>query len=406
LHHSLRNRTSLILAFASLSTLAHGATTLVSSDFESDPTPAWWTTGATSSWSTAQAFSGTHSLAATDGQWVSPGVQIPPFEYYRVTARVKSDGNAGTWGFDLNPNVPYAGNGWVAVDHPFRAPDPQRAAALFFKSSPTGPVYIDDVTITQATRPEVKQSLENYYATLPAYDFRTTVRTSAQSHLPSSVSKLAAGQNLKVVMLGDSIVNDTSNGYFEALLDGQYPGQMNVVTSIRNSTGAWYYKDPAQLQSYVLQHNPDLVVIGGISHSVQGGPNNTADIASVIDQIRAYNPATEILLLTETAGNNNPFLNPSLADPVNPAGTDWRGHLYRLSQEKQTGFLDMTESWADYILASGQSYDHFLRDPVHNNARGSAVAAQTLATYFAVPEPASLSLLALPLVAATRRRRK
>lgn len=400
---------TVVLAF--VAGTATAATPIYSTNFESaNPLNGWSLQGAgstpVSSLTSDVSASGNYALKVVDGTWLSPYFAADSAYYYQVTANVFSaSGNTGMWGSNVQTHVPYPTTGtWTPVSYAFRGSS--FIQAMFGSSSPDA-TYVDDVTISQVTRSEAKQTLAEYYATLPAYDFKQSVRTHAEDQLPATIAKLRAGQAVNCVMLGDSIVGDTSNSFWETQLDGQYSGQINVTTSIRSSTGCWYYQDPGQLHDYVLQYNPDLVIIGGISHDPAGGPaNDTADIASVIDQIRAYNPATEILLLTETSSGNNPFANPLLADPLDPNGTDWRANLYRLAQDKHTGFLDMTEGWADYILASGESYDWFLRDPIHDNARGESVIGRTLATYFApVPEPTSVALL-LPTTFAFLRRRR
>ena len=37
------------------------------------------------------------------------------------------------------------------------------------------------------------------------------------------------------------------------------------ITSVRGSTGCWYYKTPERIQTFVLDFEPHLVIIGGIS---------------------------------------------------------------------------------------------------------------------------------------------
>ena len=108
----------------------------------------------------------------------------------------------------------------------------------------------------------------------------------------------AATAYLRMVLLGDSIMGNTSGSSFELLLMRDYPKCKIVkIASLRSSTGCKYYQAENRVQDYVLKHNPDLLVIGGISN---GG--DAEAVRSVIKQVRAQKPDTEVLLLTPVFG--------------------------------------------------------------------------------------------------------
>ena len=101
-------------------------------------------------------------------------------------------------------------------------------------------------------------------------------------HLPRTIKRLRQGGKLRVVMLGDSICNDTSNSLYETLLARHYPGaRIEIVTSVRGGAGCWFYKDENRIQECVLDYKPDLLMIAGISHRFDPEP-----IRSVIRQVR------------------------------------------------------------------------------------------------------------------------
>lgn len=196
-------------------------------------------------------------------------------------------------------------------------------------------------------------------------------------HLAGTMKRLREGPSLKIVMLGDSIIGDTSSSRYELLLQRLYPKcKVDKVTSVRGSTGCWWYKDDNRVQDYVLRHEPDLLMIGGIS---QRGDIDA--IRSVIQQVRAKSKC-DILLMTPAFG--------ALVDPhiktwayaIDPAGTDYRAQLQKLAQEEKCEFIDMTGPWWKYIQESGKDYGYFQRDRVHANDRGFQILGRVLEKYF------------------------
>jgi hypothetical protein len=159
-------------------------------------------------------------------------------------------------------------------------------------------------------------------------------------NLPRTMKRLRKGKRLRIVMLGDSICNDTSNSLYETQLARLYPeARIKVVTSVRGGTGCWYYKDENRVQQYVLDYRPHLLVIAGISHHF-----DPESIRSVIRQVR-QNSDCEILV---TSG------------AVTPEGTIRRAHqkskpistamwemerftprMRRMCREEKAEFFDM-----------------------------------------------------------------
>ena len=198
-------------------------------------------------------------------------------------------------------------------------------------------------------------------------------------YLEHTIEVLKRGGTLRVVMLGDSIVNDTSRSSWEKLVERLYPGsRIEKITSVRGSTGCWYYKEPAELQEYVLKYKPDLLMIGGISHR-----DDIESIRAVIRQVRAeLEPDPDILLITPCFGHKDPRVDPTWTFEVPPEGNDFRSRLKKLAEEEQTGFLDMTGPWGQYIRTCGEDIHWFKRDIVHANARGEAVLGRILEKFF------------------------
>jgi hypothetical protein len=196
--------------------------------------------------------------------------------------------------------------------------------------------------------------------------------------LPKSMKRLREGGTLRIVMLGDSIINDTARSCWHELVKQHYP-KCNIVrvVSVRGGTGCWFYKEPGKIDRYVLQQRPDLVIIGGISQR-----HDVDSMRDCLRQIRAKSTC-EFFLMT------GPF---GVADPL--SGADWRkkiadgkdekyaAALKALADEFTAEHLDLQMVWGDYIRGAGKPLDFFKRDPIHANAEGEAVLARILEQYF------------------------
>jgi len=163
-------------------------------------------------------------------------------------------------------------------------------------------------------------------------------------NLDGTRKRLGEGDSLKIVMLGDSIIGDTSGSRFELLLGRMYPrSKITKITSTRGSTGCWWYKLDNHVEEYVLRHKPDLLMIGGISQR-----QDVESIREVIHQVRAAQ-SPEILLMTPAFGvPTSPHIRQWTFD-IKPGATDYRARLRRLAEEEKCGFLDMTGPWWRYI---------------------------------------------------------
>jgi hypothetical protein len=198
-------------------------------------------------------------------------------------------------------------------------------------------------------------------------------------HLPLTASVLGKREGrLRIEMLGDSIVNDTSRSRWDDLVRKAYPKcKIDRVTCVRGGTGCWWYKEPARLNHYVLDLQPDLLIIGGISHK--------DDIDSIRDVIRAVRAARrcDILLMSGAFGTVDPRDDKQWRFEIDPQGTDYRSRLKRLADEEKTGFLDMSAYWGRYIRDSGKELDWFKRDAIHANTRGEQILGRILAAHLA-----------------------
>lgn len=195
--------------------------------------------------------------------------------------------------------------------------------------------------------------------------------------LPGTKKRLQEGPELRIVMLGDSIINDTSRSGWENRIERLYP-KCNLVkiTSVRGSTGCWYYKTPPRIQTFVLDFEPDLVIIGGISQR-----HDVDSIRECLKEIRQKRPETEFLLLSGPFGQVDPCDDAVWAEGGRPDDEKYRDGLKSLADEFGCEFYDIQKDWGEYVRRSGKKVDDFKRDVVHANAHGEQVLSRLLEGY-------------------------
>jgi len=236
----------------------------------------------------------------------------------------------------------------------------------------------DDGIIIRNNERTLEQVL-TAYAQIPPVQYRPPAERWEK--LPVTRKLLTEGGTLRVVMLGDSIVNDTSRSCWNLIVERRQPRcRIEKTTCVRGSTGCWWYKEPGRVQKYVLDHKPDLVIIGGISHR-----DDIESIRSVIRQIQeAARP--DILLMTGAFGATDPGKNDQWQRISDPSRySDYRKGLEQLAGEVGAAFLDMEAAWAGYIRASGKELASFKRDAIHANAQGEQILGHILANYLSYP---------------------
>jgi len=198
------------------------------------------------------------------------------------------------------------------------------------------------------------------------------------ANIPKTMSKLRDGGELRMVLLGDSIMGNTSGSSFELLLMRDYPKCKIVkIASLRSSTGCTYYREENRVQDYVLKHNPDLLVIGGISNR-----GDAEAVRSVIQQVRAKKPDTEVLLLTPVFGAMRDEHIKTFTREIDTTTSNFRHNMQKVAAEEKCAFFDMTGPWWAYIQDSGKTYGWFMGDAVHANARGCQIIGRLLKMWF------------------------
>lgn len=324
-------------------------------------------------------------IGVNQGHWVGPALPVTPHRFYKVQFRVKAPAG-GWWAASC-----YAGNEMMAADQ-YSAYDPSpdwqdyrcytrgREGAthlrLTFRTDGR-PAWFDDVLVEPASPREVRTWMAAQCATAPPLAWRPP--RGHLDRLPRTVARLRAGEPLRIVMLGDSIINDTANSQWDLLLAGAWPrAQITLVQSVRGGGGCEFYQQPGNVQKYVLDYHPDLVIIGGISNGYSAAP-----VEDVIRQIRAGSP-TEIMLMTGAVAPPATIAQAQLRSPelVVRLIARYGQELSQAAERNQLAFLDLRQVWDEYVKSSGQPETWFMRDRIHANDRGRAALARMLVTWF------------------------
>ena len=249
-------------------------------------------------------------------------------------------------------------------------------------------VSVSDISIQKVSASEAASWCDKVYSELPALRFHAP--PDSFRRLPKTAAALKNGTPWKIVMLGDSIMNDSYNSVFQALIQRDFPAsRAEFIISVRGGTGCWHYETPENFREYVTKYKPDLLMIGGISNlnNDKSDPHRAMlRIGNVINQAKAL--GCEVILLSPAnsadwrkdaksgqAWNETSFEHNQV--PILMHG------LFRETAEKYgIAFWNMTVPCADYLADSGKPLGWFNRDVVHNNDRGKQIIGRVLREYF------------------------
>lgn len=260
------------------------------------------------------------------------------------------------------------------------------AATLSIAFQGRSPIAVSGLNVDVITAAEAAAWADRLYAGLPPLMW--TPPLGRWARLPRTLARLKAGGELRIVQLGDSIINDTNNGNWDALVGRTWPkARLRMVTAVRGSTGCWYYQRPEHFASYVAAHRPDLLLIGGISNHFN------IDTATALEHLR-----TVTLRARDTIGCEIALMS-------GPVGDDWRPHdpgaadawlptqgappvpefylgMEKMAAELGLAFIDCHRAWHDYLGSSQKPWQWFHRDRVHANDRGKQIIARILHQWF------------------------
>jgi hypothetical protein len=383
----------------------------IRSDFSVDPRQEGW---GLSDWSLSALAAGGWSadgyLSLPPGFtpfWVSPQFAVSPLDFYRIT--VRSRGTVGVCGVGYNqaatwgryPSTNWQGllvaDDWTVIPSPTDWQTNQYCSRALINATTCGVRLcggdVDDVSVALASRAEVRAWADTTYAAMPPLNY-VPARDRFLA-LSRTRQRLQQRQEVTVVFLGDSIMNDTCNSTFDVLLERAYAysegTRVRAIPAVGGGTGMDKWADDANwnwpqadldLQQAVIDQRPDLVLLGGISNGTNYGAFGIV-IDRILTGINAqfgYTP--DMLLLTGAFGTG-----------ADPAG--YADQLRTLAGQRAIGFMDMRAVWLDYVIAAegrGIPRTHFYRDATHANHFGKQMLGRALVAELAPDPPRMLAI--------------
>lgn len=187
-----------------------------------------------------------------------------------------------------------------------------------------------------------------------------------ETKLPKTMAKLRNQEPLRIVFYGDSIMEGCNASAFNhvepnmpmlsKLITKRLQSEFGYsdITEINTAVGGWTTNNGVQsneLQTRVINQNPDLVVIGfGVNDATYNMDKNTfgANIQSMMRKILQANPDCEFILISSPRPND---------DALNAQGNKMYGNpldsyvevLTNLSEDPSVAFADMT-TLSKYVL--------------------------------------------------------
>ena len=346
------------------------------------------------------------------GKLVSPRIAIPkagayykllftgsaPVRSYETVAFYDAAGNMIADNYDVL--YPGETNRYERVVF---AQEGVKEAEVFFQS-PKG-CTVRDVKLEPATVEEAAKWCDGVYAKLPPLDFGPV-----QAKLPpKTLDALKTGKPWRILMLGDSIMQDTFHSQFHALVKRAYPkSDVTWLVSVRGSTGCWYYCEPENFRKYVADYKPDCVFIGGISGWIHPEMplNGGSAIESVAKRVNAELGA-EVVVMTPTLAidlrvpkgtEQGTSVAPSKFDHAALGDRSWKYDVAAAEELKaicaRNGWplWDMFTPAYDWLFKTGLPSEFYSRDYVHSGELGKQLIARIVLAYFSAANGCSGSV--------------
>jgi len=376
-----------LLSFASPSCCEPGRAddVLLEEDFEHDPLERGWRSEkfwdhkdeVSAEWVAGGTPSGKRCVKVSRGMWVSAPMKVEPLAYYRVRF-ASNTRRPAVWimrffdedGLEIAADCASgidASKSWADNESMAMAREGAVTARVCFIPM-EGPLEIDDVVVTRASRQEVLQWADALYALLPSIP-ASPQAPGRWKQLPETMRRLREGKPLRIVALGASIGNDICNSHYGLLIERMYPEVRVVpIPSIRSMTAADFYEKDDRVREYVLDYEPDLLTIDCYKQELPA-------IRSIIRQVRKHQPVE--VLVTVVCGTGPRSAEDRAGDK------QFMAEIAKAADEDGFGVVDIRSAWERYVATAPGGRKAFSRDDVHYNDRGKQIVGRMMAGFFA-----------------------
>ena len=279
----------------------------------------------------------------------------------------------------------------------------QKPWAMNEKNGDRCTLEVSNVKIETATWEDAAEYADRIYGEIAAkapLDFAPEGDWTAL--LPRTMDALKTGKPWRIVMLGDSIIQDTFHSQFHALVKREFPASnVEWILSMRGGTGCWHYILAENFYPYVVDHKPDLLIIGGISnnrkHDENGGKDvgpTGADAMVRVAKVARERLGCEVLLVNSPLSvDTRPYdeANPAASVPKMPFGpsqfrmremeTEY-GALKKLCAAEKMQWWDEFVPCYTWLYGSGLPNQYYSRDFVHSGELGKQIIGRVMLGYF------------------------
>jgi hypothetical protein len=239
----------------------------------------------------------------------------------------------------------------------FRAKEGTARAVLCFRLIDDVPISVASASVGPVSRKDVLAWADATWAALP----ELLDEKPSMHKLVSFTRRMADGDTVRVVIIGDSIANDAGNGPWDMLLERDFPGcRIELCSAVGSGTPFSPYTPEDVFERRIERWAPDLAVL--CSRSAR------RDWEGAQKLLQMLNDRTEAVALVCTdpfGGDGDP--REKLPNERQP-GTIAEGtaRLRGVAESQGAAFYDLWKAWRDYIatetlstaLRQGSPGDH------------------------------------------------
>ncbi|MFT4312346.1 MAG: S8 family serine peptidase [Candidatus Woesearchaeota archaeon] len=355
--------------------------------------------------------------------WRSPQIEVEPFDYYKITVVANGTGNVHIVSLYYNESLDWGRLHVYDYENPFDTDGIELITQnwnIFNSSQPPSEIVtyevivqapitanttsimiggenVDfyNVTFEQSSKAELLTWTDSLYAQVPSLNYEP--ESFRHQYTPRTLEKLEEGDNVTIVLVGDSIMLDIGNSPLAEFIEQNYTGSnVKIISAVGSGTSIGQWNDSQNwnwpdkdldFEKAILDYQPDMVIFGGVSNNNEQYATVPDAFEDIIDKVR-YNISTlygydvDVVIMTgtnEANGNNfQEFAVPNIFTI-----------LQSVAEEKQTGFINLNEISQNYFLYSafeGTSQEFFYRDGLHFNHYGKDILARIIAAWFSKDE--------------------